>query len=49
MFYAGQTAALAHSFGPHFLTFDARLRDHEEQENELVWEAFNRDIGGGED
>ena len=49
MFYAGQTAALAHSFGPHFLEFDARLRYHEEQENELVWEAFNRDIGGGED
>ena len=49
MFYAGQTAALVHSFGPHFLDFDARLRDHEEREDELIWDAFNRDIGGGED
>ena len=45
MFYAGQTAALAHWFGPQFLEFDARLRDHEEREDELIWDAFNGDIG----
>ncbi len=48
MFYAGQTAALAHRFGPHFLAFDARLRNHEECENELIWDAFNRDTGVGD-
>jgi hypothetical protein len=48
MFFAGQTAALAVWIGPRFLDFDARIRDHEERENELICDAFESDIGVGD-
>lgn len=48
MFFAGQTAALALWVGPQFLDFDARIRDHEERENELIYDAFESDIGVGD-
>ncbi|MGI8981347.1 MAG: hemerythrin domain-containing protein [Pirellulaceae bacterium] len=48
MFYAGQAAALALWVGPRFLDFDARLRDHEDRENELIYDAFDSDIGCGD-
>ena len=48
MFFAGQTAALAVWIGPKFLNFDARVRDHEERENELIYDAFELDIGVGD-
>ena len=48
MFYEEQHAALALWLGPHFLQFDRRLRDHEEQEHELIFEAYDGDIGVGD-
>jgi len=48
MYFAGQTAALALWVGPHFLDFDARLSDHEQRENELIYDAFDSDIGVGD-
>jgi hypothetical protein len=48
MFYDDQHAALALWIGPRFLEFDARLRDHEERENDLILEAFDGDIGVGD-
>ena len=48
MFFAGQTAALAVWVGPRFLDFDASLRDHEDRENELIYDAFDSDIGVGD-
>ena len=48
MFFAGQTAALAVWVGPQFLDFDARLSDHEQRENELIYDAFDSDIGVGD-
>jgi len=48
MFFAGQLAALALWVAPEFLEFDARLRDHEERENELIYDAFDSDIGVGD-
>lgn len=46
MFYDGLLATLALWIGPRFLEFDARLRDHESRENDLIFEAFDDDLGG---
>lgn len=48
LFYDDQHAALALWVGPHFLEFDARLRKHEERENDLIFEAYDADIGVGD-
>ena len=48
MFYEERHAALALWIGPQFLQFDARLRSHEERENELIYEAYDGDIGVGD-
>ena len=48
MFYDEQFAALALWLGPQFLELDARLRSHEERENELICEAYDGDIGVGD-
>jgi hypothetical protein len=48
MFYDEQHAALALWLGPQFLELDARLRNHEERENELIYEAYDSDIGVGD-
>ena len=48
LFYDDRPAALAVWLGPEFLDFDARLRQHEERENDLILEAYDGDIGVGE-
>lgn len=48
MFYDEQSAALALWIGPEFLDFGVRLRSHEERENELIFEAYDGDIGVGD-
>jgi hypothetical protein len=48
MFYDEKHAALALWIGPEFLKFDARFRDHEQRENELIVEAYDGDIGVGD-
>jgi hemerythrin-like domain-containing protein len=48
MFYDDRHAALAVWLGPEFLDFDARLRRHEERENDLIFEAYDADIGVGD-
>jgi hypothetical protein len=48
LFYDEQHAALALWIGPEFLAFDERLRQHEEQESELIVEAYSGDIGVGD-
>jgi hypothetical protein len=48
MFYDEQHAGLALWMGPDFLAFDEKLRGHEERENELIYEAYDSDIGGGD-
>jgi hypothetical protein len=48
MFYDEQHAALALWIGPQFLDLDARLRSHEERENDLIYEAYDGDIGVGD-
>lgn len=48
MFYDELYAALALWIGPQFLDFDARLRSHEERENDLIYEAYDGDIGVGD-
>ncbi len=48
MFYDEQHAALALWVGPEFLGFDGRLRGHEARENELIFEAYDDDIGVGD-
>jgi hypothetical protein len=48
MFYDEQHAALALWLGPEFLEFDARLRSHEERENDLIMAAYDDDIGVGD-
>jgi hypothetical protein len=48
MLYDEQHAALALWIGPQFLTLDARLRSHEERENDLIYEAYDGDIGVGD-
>jgi hypothetical protein len=47
MFYDDRPAALAVWLGPQFLDFDAKLRSHEERENDLIFEAYD-DIGVGD-
>lgn len=46
MLYQERLTALAVWVGPVFLEFDARLRSHEERENDLIFEAYDADIGG---
>jgi hypothetical protein len=48
LFYDDQHAALAVWIGPQFLDFDVRLRKHEERENDLIFEAYDGDIGVGD-
>jgi hypothetical protein len=48
MFYDEQHAELALWIGPEFLAFDERLRQHEDQEIELITEAYSGDIGVGD-
>ena len=48
MFYDDRHAALAVWLGPEFLDFDALLRKHEERENDLIFEAYDADIGVGD-
>ena len=48
MFYDEEHAALALWIGPEFLDFDGRLKSHEERENELIFEAYDDDIGVGD-
>ena len=48
MFYDEEHAALALWVGPEFLSFDGRLRGHEAHENELIFEAYDDDIGVGD-
>jgi hypothetical protein len=46
LFYDEQHAALALWIGPEFLEFDQNLRRHEERENELIFDAYDQDLGG---
>ena len=48
MFYDEEYAALALWIGPEFLEYDRKLRSHEERENELIFEAYDDDIGVGD-
>jgi hypothetical protein len=48
MFYEEQHAALALWIGPQFLEFDQRFRSHEERECELIYDAYDSDIGVGD-
>src|SRR5436305_1865906 len=48
MFYDEQHAELALWLGREFLDFDARLRSHEERENELIMDAYDGDLGVGD-
>ena len=43
-----QLATLALWIGPEFLGFDAALRDHESRENDLIYEAYDTDLGAGD-
>jgi hypothetical protein len=43
-----QLATLALWIGPQFLEFDEALRDHESRENDLIYEAYDTDIGAGD-
>lgn len=47
LFYEERTADLAMWIGPAFLTFDRALRKHEQQENELIFNAYS-DLGGSD-
>ena len=46
MFYDEQHAALALWIGDEFLAFDEQLRHHEEREIDLIYEAYDDDLGG---
>lgn len=46
--YEERFAALALWIGPQFLELDARLRDHEDREKDLIYEAYDADIGVGD-
>jgi hypothetical protein len=48
MFYEERHAALALWIGPEFLQLEQQLRAHEERENELIYEAYDADIGVGD-
>lgn len=48
MLYQEKLAALAVWIGSVFLEFDVRLRRHEERENDLIFEAYDADIGVGD-
>ena len=48
LFYDEQHAELALWIGPQFLAFEEHLRLHEEQESELITEAYSGDIGVGD-
>ena len=46
--YEEKLANLALWIGPQFVEFDRRLREHEERENELIYDAYDADIGVGD-
>jgi hypothetical protein len=48
LLHTDQMATLALWVGPQFLRFDESLRDHEARENELIFDAFDTDIGAGD-
>lgn len=48
LFYSGHVTQLSLWVGSAFVDFDDRLRDHEERENALIYEAFDSDIGVGD-
>lgn len=48
MFYADQPAELALWIGPQFLRFEAALRRHEAREVDLIYEAYDSDLGVGD-
>ena len=48
MFYDGQQAELTIWIGPHFLRAAGSLRSHEARETELLYEAYDSDIGVGD-
>lgn len=48
LLHTDQLTTLALWIGPDFLEFDANLRDHESRENELIYEAYDQDLGGGD-
>lgn len=48
LLHSEQLATLALWIGPEFIDFDAALRDHESRENELIYEAYDTDLGTGD-
>lgn len=48
LLHSEQLATLALWIGPAFLDFDEALRDHEARENDLIYEAYDTDIGTGD-
>jgi hypothetical protein len=48
LLHSEQLATLALWIGPEFSEFDLALRDHESRENELIYEAYDTDIGTGD-
>ncbi len=48
LLHNGQLATLALWIGPEFLRFDEALHDHESRENDLIYEAFDTDLGTGD-
>lgn len=48
LFYDEQHAALALWIGPEFLSFDDRLRHHEDEESDLITDVYTGDIGVGD-
>jgi hypothetical protein len=48
MFYDDQPAELALWISPQFLRFETALRSHEARETELIYDAYDSDIGVGD-
>ena len=48
MFYSNQPAELALWIGPHFLRFETSLRGHESREIDVIYEAYDSDLGGSD-
>jgi hypothetical protein len=48
LLHSEQLATLALWLGPEFLAFDEALRDHESRENELIFDAYETDLGAGD-
>lgn len=48
LLHSEQLTTLALWLGPEFLEFDGAIRDHESRENELIFDAYDTDIGAGD-